>query len=179
MQLCGRGATSASLEKLMAAAERSGATRVQHCVFGPRGSAIDATSLSVTAAYLPSVRERSRRWALAQRRTGSFWGLEETGWWQQLPWEQRTWPHCLGGIGTIHDFVLPPVRHHLPGLPRPVQTAPLPWMPSLSNLPSDSPRLPQPATAAGWKLFGQPPALLYRHPLPPCIFIAPPPCFHH
>ena len=76
----------------MAAADRSGATKVQHYVFGTRGGAIDAASLSVPAAYLSSVQERSRRRALAQWRTGSFWGLEETGRWQQLPREQRICP---------------------------------------------------------------------------------------
>ena len=99
------GCQERQLEQLMAAAERSGATKVQHYVFGTRGGAIDAASLSVPAAYLSSVRERSRRRALAQWRTGSFWGLEETGRWQQLPREQRICPHCQGGIETVQHMI--------------------------------------------------------------------------
>ena len=89
----------------MAAAERSGATKVQHCVFGVRGGSIDAASLGRPAAYLLGVREGSRRRALAQWRTGSFWGLEETGRWQQLPREERPCPHCQGGIETVAHMI--------------------------------------------------------------------------
>ncbi len=81
------GCQQRQLEQLFAAAERSGATKVQQYVFGIRGGAISADSLSMPAAYLSGVRERSWRQALAQWRTGSFWGLEETGRWQQLPRE--------------------------------------------------------------------------------------------
>ena len=94
------------LERLMAAAERSSATKVQHYVLGTRGGTIDAASLSVPAAYLPSVRERRRWRALAQWRTGSFGGMGETGRWHQLPREQRICSHYKGGIETVHHMIL-------------------------------------------------------------------------
>jgi hypothetical protein len=43
------------------------------------------------------VRQRRQREALAQLRTGSHWGAEETGRWARVPREQRCCPHCSGG----------------------------------------------------------------------------------
>lgn len=99
------GCQQRQLEQLVAAAERSGATKLRHYVNGVRGGVLEADSLSQAAAYLSGVRERSRRQALAQWRTGSFWGLEETGRWQRLPREQRLCPHCQGDIETVEHMI--------------------------------------------------------------------------
>ena len=77
---------------LMAAAHREGASRLQHYVFGTCGG--DLSNLGSTQQYLCAVRERRRRQALAQLRTGSHWGAEETGRWKRVPCEQRVCPHC-------------------------------------------------------------------------------------
>ena len=55
------------------------------------------------AEYLDLVRERPRREALAQPRTGSHWLAEETGRWQRpyTPREQRICPHCSGGVEDV------------------------------------------------------------------------------
>jgi hypothetical protein len=54
------------------------------------------------------VRERRRREALAQLRTGSHWGAEETGRWARprVPREQRMCPHCAGGGEDVSHIVL-------------------------------------------------------------------------
>jgi hypothetical protein len=61
------------------------------------------------AQYLDVVRERVRREALAQMRTGSHWGAEETGRWEGVPREQRICPHCLAGVEDVAHmlFVCP------------------------------------------------------------------------
>jgi hypothetical protein len=61
------------------------------------------------AAYLGAVRQRSRRVALAQLRTGSHWLAEETGRWERVPRAQRTCPHCQGGLEDVQHalFVCP------------------------------------------------------------------------
>ena len=92
-------------QQLLQAAERDGASKMQHYVIGVCGGSLDATSLSKPAAYLTDVRERSRREALAQWRTGSHWGAEETGRWQQIPREQRLCPHCGGGTETVSHMI--------------------------------------------------------------------------
>lgn len=53
------------------------------------------------------VRERRRREALAQWRTGSHWGAEETGRWARpiMPRVQRFCPHCNGGVEDVGHMV--------------------------------------------------------------------------
>ena len=51
-------------------------------------------------------RQRHRRVALAMWVTGSHWGREETGRWEQLPREQRLCPHCGNGIETVDHMAL-------------------------------------------------------------------------
>ncbi len=73
------------------------------------------------AAYLGAVRQRSRRVALAQLRTGSHWLAEETGRWERVPRAQRTCPHCQGGLEDVQHalFGCPlysPARARFPDL---------------------------------------------------------------
>ncbi len=75
----------------------------------------------MTAAYLGAVRQRSRRVALAQLRTGSYWLAEETGRWERVPRVQLTCPHCQGGLEDVQHalFVCPqysPARARFPDL---------------------------------------------------------------
>ena len=60
-------------------------------------------SVDVCAAYVDAIRERPRREALAQLRTGSHWLAEETGRWQQprVPHEQRICPYCRSGVEDV------------------------------------------------------------------------------
>ncbi len=57
--------------------------------------------MPLPAAYLGAVRQRSRRVALAQLRTGSHWLAEETGMWEQMHRAQRTCPHSQGGLEDV------------------------------------------------------------------------------
>ena len=72
-----------------------------HYVESVRGSYLEVECYG-RAEYLSVVRERRRREALAQLRTGSHWGAEETGRWARprVPREQRMCPHCAGGLST-------------------------------------------------------------------------------
>jgi hypothetical protein len=42
---------------------------------------------------------------LAQLRTGSHWGAEETGRWEGIAPEQRLCSHCGGGVETVHHMI--------------------------------------------------------------------------
>ena len=55
--------------------------------------------------YLDVVRERKRREALAQLRTGSHWWAEETGRWVGVAREHRMCPHCGGGVEHMARMV--------------------------------------------------------------------------
>lgn len=84
-------------QQLDEAATREGASkplRGERAGELPRGGVLWQSRALVCGA-----RERSRREALAQLRTGSHWGAEETGRWARprVPREQRTCPHCAGG----------------------------------------------------------------------------------
>jgi len=83
--------------QLTAAAQREGSSKVRHYVHGTRGGVIAHESVVRRQPYLDKVRQRRHREALAQLRTGSHWGAEETGRWQGLPREQRICPHCHSG----------------------------------------------------------------------------------
>ena len=93
------------LNQLRQAATRDGASKLQHYTQGVCGGTLDAATLGTRAAYLTAVRERSRRAALAQLRTGSHWGAEETGRWDKIPPEQRLCSHCGGGIETVQHMI--------------------------------------------------------------------------
>ncbi|EFN60189.1 hypothetical protein CHLNCDRAFT_56640 [Chlorella variabilis] len=71
--------------------------------------------------YLDAVRRRQDREALAQLRTGSHWGAEETGRWTRRPREQRVCPHCHDGIEDAPHMLLTcplyaPLRLNFPDL---------------------------------------------------------------
>jgi hypothetical protein len=93
------------LEQLQAAATREGASKLQHYTLQVCGGNLDAANLGTCAAYLMAVRERSRREALAQLRTGSHWGAEETGRWERVPREQRLCCHCGSGVETVGHMI--------------------------------------------------------------------------
>ena len=64
---------------------------------------------------------RQDREALAQLRTGSHWGAEETGRWTRRPREQRVCPHCHDGIEDAPHMLLTcplyaPLRLNFPDL---------------------------------------------------------------
>ena len=105
MAVVRQGCQQRQLQQLQAAAAREGATKLQHCTEAVWGGKLDASSLGTPAAYLTHVRERCRREALAQWRTGSHWGAEETGRWLHLPREMRLCPHCCGGIETVEHMI--------------------------------------------------------------------------
>jgi hypothetical protein len=88
------------LKQLQDAATREGASKLQHTTQGVCGGTL-AAILGIRAAYLTAVRERSKRAALAQLRTGSHWRAEETGRWDKTPSEQRLCSHCGGGVDTV------------------------------------------------------------------------------
>ncbi|KAL4855391.1 hypothetical protein ACK3TF_004121 [Chlorella vulgaris] len=92
------------LKQLQDAATRKGASRMQHYTQGVCGGTLDADSLGTRAAYLTVVRERSRRAPLAQLRTGSHRGADETGRWDKIPPEQRLCSHCGGGVETVQHM---------------------------------------------------------------------------
>ena len=92
--------------QLLAAAAQAGASRLQHYVFSVCGGAVTAESVAQRQPYLEQVRERRRREAVAQLRTGSHWGPEETMRWQGVPREQRICPRCdMGAIGDVPHMV--------------------------------------------------------------------------
>ena len=97
-------------EQLRSAAGREGASRLQHYVAGVCGGVVTAETLEQQQPYLAEVRERRRREALAQLRTGSHWGAEDTGRWQRVPREQRVCLQC--DTGAVED--VPHIVFHCP-----------------------------------------------------------------
>ena len=83
---------------------RQGASKRMYYVQQVCGGVVDAESYS-RAPYIDAVRERMRREALAQLRTGSHWGAEETGRWEGAAREQRICPHCRGGVEDVEHMV--------------------------------------------------------------------------
>ena len=86
------------LQQLRAAADREGASKLRHYVQQVRGLSLMPPALGQRQPYLEAVRRRQQREALAQLRTGSHWGAEETGRWQRQPREARLCPHCQLGV---------------------------------------------------------------------------------
>ena len=89
------------LAQLEKAATREGASRLQYYVQRVHGGDVGGPEEYGRAPYLDVVRERARREALAQLRTGSHWGAEETGRWERIPREQRICPHCVDGVEDV------------------------------------------------------------------------------
>jgi hypothetical protein len=111
------------LGEIRAAAQRQGASKLAYYLDAAWGGQVPwVTEESLEpAAYLGAVRQRSRRVALAQLRTGSHWLAEETGRWERLAREQRVCPHCGGGVEDVRHmmFVFPlyaPIRARFPDL---------------------------------------------------------------
>jgi hypothetical protein len=88
------------LRQLGDAATREGASKLRHYVEHVRGGRLEAECYG-RVQYLDVVRERGRREALAQLRTGSHWGAEETGRWTGVAREQRVCPHCRSGVEDV------------------------------------------------------------------------------
>ena len=114
------------LRRVAAAAEDAEAHRKLHHHFVTvRGGGLDARSYT-PAAYVPAVPSRVWRQALAQLRTGSHWGAEESGRHSGVARHQRTCQQCaqLGGPGGLEDtahivFACPlyaPIRYRYPEL---------------------------------------------------------------
>ena len=73
---------------------KGGASRLEHYVHNVVGALNLAPAMfGQRETYLDAVRRRQDREALAQLRTGSHWGAEETGRWTRRPREQRVCPH--------------------------------------------------------------------------------------
>jgi hypothetical protein len=99
------------LHEFQAAAGRPGASKLAHYLAAAWDGQLPGAEeyVPLLAAYLGALRQRSRRVALAQLRTGSHWLAEETGRWEQVPRAQRTCPHCQGGLEDVQHalFVCP------------------------------------------------------------------------
>jgi hypothetical protein len=118
-----RSALRRHLHEIQAAAGRPGASKLAHYLVAAWGGQLPGAEeyVPLPAAYLGAVRQRSRRVALAQLRTGSHWLAEETGRWERVPRGQRTCPRCQGGLEDVQHalFVCPSyssVRAHFPDL---------------------------------------------------------------
>ena len=83
------------------AATRAGATKLQQYEVNVWGGFLTYGALSQRPKYLDEVRQRQHRGALAQIRTGSHWGAEETGRWARQPRELRLCLRC--DMGAIED----------------------------------------------------------------------------
>jgi hypothetical protein len=112
-----RSALRRHLHETQAAAGRPGASKLAHCLAAAWGGQLPGAEeyVPLPAAYLGAVRQRLRRVAIAQLRTGSHWLAEETGRWEQVSRAQRTCLHCQSGLEDVQHalFVCPlysPVR---------------------------------------------------------------------
>ena len=94
------------LGQLREGVTREGASKLLHYVQSVRGGCLEVECYG-RAEYLGVVKERRRRQALAQWRTGSHWGAEETGRWARpiMPRAQRLCPHCSGGVEDVGHMV--------------------------------------------------------------------------
>ena len=101
---------------------KGGASRLEHYVHNVVGALNLAPAMfGQRETYLDAVRRRQDREALAQLRTGSHWGAEETGRWTRRPREQRVCPHCHDGIEDAPHMLLTcplyaPLRLNFPDL---------------------------------------------------------------
>ena len=91
------------LQQFQAKAARVGATRYQQYEGDVCGSPPTAKQLGLREPSL-DVRQRSQRSAVAQVRTGTRWGAEESGRFTQVPHPERIRPRCqLHGTTHIED----------------------------------------------------------------------------
>jgi hypothetical protein len=111
------------LAEIRAAAGRPGASKLAYYVSAAWDGRLPPAEeyVPAPAAYVLAVRQRARRTALAQLRTGSHWLAEETGRWERLPREQRMCPNCQEGVEDVEHvlFVCPlysPLRARFPDL---------------------------------------------------------------
>jgi hypothetical protein len=106
-----RQALGHHLQQISAAAARPGASKLAHYLAAAWGGQLPSAEeySPVPVAYLGAVRQRKRRAALAQLRTGSHWLAEETGRWEQQPRAMRVCPHCQQGVEDVSHalFVCP------------------------------------------------------------------------
>ena len=105
LQLLQQRALAHHLGEIRAVAARPGATKMAQYVGVILGGRLPAPEEYAPAAYIRAVRQRARRVALAQLRTGSHWLGEETGRWARVPREQRVCPHCQGGVEGVHHVL--------------------------------------------------------------------------
>ena len=99
------------LQRVAAAAQQQGASRLHHYFAVVRPDCLTPDGYS-RPAYIEAVRERHRRLALTELRTGVHWGAEETDrllGHARRPAEQRHCPHCAaaGQPGRVED------THHI------------------------------------------------------------------
>ena len=87
------------MQQFRQAATRQGASRLQQSE--ATVGVMTYGAFGQREPYLDKVRQRQLRQPLAQLRTGSHWGAEETGRWAKLPRAQRVCPHC--GAGAVED----------------------------------------------------------------------------
>ena len=118
----GEAAQRRQLAQLQEALAKGGACRLEHYVHNVVGALNLAPAMfGQRETYLDAVRRRQDREALAQLRTGSHWGAEETGRWTRRPREQRVCPHCHDGIEDAPHMLLTcplyaPLRLNFPDL---------------------------------------------------------------
>ena len=118
----GEAAQRRQLAQLQEALAKGGASRLEHYVHNVVGALNLAPAMfGQRETYLDAVRRRQDREALAQLRTGSHWGAEETGRWTRRPREQRVCPHCHDGIEDAPHMLLTcplyaPLRLNFPDL---------------------------------------------------------------
>ena len=95
------------LQRVATAAAQPTASQLRHYFGTVRPSCLNPDEYSMPA-YLTEVRERSRRVALAELRTGVHWGAEATARLlgaNRPPRDQRFCPHCAaaGSPGRVED----------------------------------------------------------------------------
>ena len=118
----GEAAQRRQLAQLQEALAKGGASRLEHYVHNVVGALNLAPAMfGQRETYLDAVRRRQDREALAQLRTGSHWGAEESGRWTRRPREQRVCPHCHDGIEDAPHMLLTrplyaPLRLNFPDL---------------------------------------------------------------
>ena len=133
------------LQRVAEAAERPGASRLRHYFCSVRPSCLSTDGYCLPS-YISQVRERRRRQALAELRTGVHWGAEERERLRgaaRLPPAQRACPHCAAAgqpssVEDTHHIVFECVlyadlRQQYPQL-FPPTGSPRPRLPALSQL---------------------------------------------
>ena len=105
LQLLQQRALSHHLGEIRAAAARPGATKMAQYVGVVLGGRLPSPEEYAPAAYIRAVRQRARRVALAQLRTGSHWLGEEMGRFERVARAERVCPHCEGGLEDVRHVL--------------------------------------------------------------------------